>query len=70
MQVQNIYSGDSIRNFKEPLITDSLPFYGLPETEYKLDDYKRFTTMEEVLREYVTQINVGVRNGNPGFKNV
>ncbi|HEX6847933.1 MAG TPA: hypothetical protein VF144_13200 [Chitinophagaceae bacterium] len=64
MQVQNIYSGDSIRNFKEPLIIDSLPFYGLPETEYKLDDYKRFTTMEEVLREYVTQINVGVRNGN------
>ena len=64
MQVQNIYSGDSIRNFKEPFIADSLPFYGLPETEYKLDDYKRFTTMEEVLREYVAQINVGVRNGN------
>ena len=64
MQVQNIYSGDSIRNFKKPLITDSLPFYGRPEMEYKLDDYKRFTTMEEVLREYVTLINVGVRNGN------
>ena len=64
MQVQNIYSGDSVRNFKEPLITDSLPFYGLPETGYKLDDYKRFTTMEEVLREYVTQINIGTRNGN------
>jgi hypothetical protein len=64
MQVQNIYSGDSLRNFKEPLLVDSLPFYGLPETVYKLDDYKRFTTMEEVLREYVMFIDVRVRNGN------
>jgi hypothetical protein len=68
MQVQNIYSGDSVRNFKEPPLTDSLPFYGLPETAYRLDDYKRFTTMEEVLREYVTQVNVGVKNGNLAAK--
>ena len=64
MQVQNIYVGDSIRKFNEPLPADSLPFYNIPEFGYRLDDYKRFITMEEVLREYVTPINVGVKNGN------
>lgn len=68
MQVQNIYTGDSMRNFKSPLVTDTLPFYGLPEKTYKLDDYKRFTTMEEVLREYVLEIGVVLRNGKPALR--
>ena len=68
MQVQNIFTGDSLRNFKEPELKDTLPFYGLPEAVYKLDDYKRFTTMEEVLREYVLEIGVGVRKGQPIVK--
>jgi hypothetical protein len=68
MQVQNIYSGDKLKNFDTPVITDTLPFYGYPEFTYKLDEYKRFTTMEEVLREYVKEINVGVKNGKLRFK--
>jgi len=68
MQVQNLYTGDSLRKFAEPEITDSLPFYALPEKRYLLDNYKRFTTMEEVLREYVSEINVGVRNRKPILK--
>jgi hypothetical protein len=63
MQVQNIYSGNMLKNFGAPVIADTLPFFGYPEATYLLDDYKRFTTMEEVLREYVQEINVGVRNG-------
>jgi hypothetical protein len=68
MQVQNIYSADSIRKFKSTIPADTLPFYGMGETVYMLDDYKRFTTMEEVLREYVSGINVNVKNGKLGLK--
>jgi hypothetical protein len=68
MQAENIYLADSLRNFNEPYIADTLPFFGVGENAYKLDDYKRFTTMEEVLREYVAEIGVGLRNGNLIFK--
>ena len=68
MQVQNIYSGEKLKNIYAPVIPDTIPFYGNPEVTYKLDDYKRFTTMEEVLREYVKEINVGVKNGQLTFK--
>jgi len=57
MQVQNVYSGDSLQKFRAPLL-DTLRFYGHPDHTYLLDDYTRFTTMEEVLREYVREINV------------
>ncbi|HEX7905961.1 MAG TPA: hypothetical protein VF487_18945 [Chitinophagaceae bacterium] len=63
MQVQNIYRADSMRRFVAPDLPDTLPFFGKAEYVYKLDDYKRFTTMEEVLREYVFPINVVLRNG-------
>lgn len=62
MQSQNIYMPDSIRKFNAPNPADSLPFFGKAEFSYLLDDYKRFTTMEEVLREYVTRVNVVLRN--------
>jgi hypothetical protein len=68
MQVQNIYSGDSNRIFSEPIVRDTLPFYGLGETSYLLDQYKRFTTMEEVLREYVAGVNVTVKSGRRMIK--
>lgn len=68
MQVQNIYAGDSLKQFSDPFVRDTLPFFGLPRVSYKLDDYKRFTTMEEVLREYVLEIGVWVRNKQLLFK--
>lgn len=65
MQAQNIYKADSIHKFLKPYIIDTFPFYGVPLYTYKLDDYTRFRTMEEVLREYVREINVGVKgSGN------
>jgi hypothetical protein len=68
MQVQNIYTGDSLRNFYDPVLDDTLPFFGRPETSYNLDDYKRFTTMEEVLREYIREVGVGIRGTRLIFK--
>jgi hypothetical protein len=68
MQVQNIYSGSMLKSFGAPSIADTLPFFGYPEVSYKLDDYKRFTSMEEVLREYVREIGVSIKNGKLTLK--
>jgi hypothetical protein len=57
MQVRNIYTSDSLKKFTPPS-RDSFRFYGPPDHTYLLDDYVRFSTMEEVLREYVDPINV------------
>lgn len=43
---------------KKAVLTDSLPFFGLPDEKYFLDDFTRFPTMEEVLREYVKGVLV------------
>jgi hypothetical protein len=37
---------------------DTTAFYGKPDAEYFLDEYVRFTTMEEVLKEFVREIEV------------
>ncbi|MGE9314487.1 hypothetical protein ACLOAU_22720 [Niabella sp. CJ426] len=63
MQATHIYHKDQLRRFHAPAIADTLPFYGKAEFKYNLDDYKRFSTMEEVLREYVTPINVLAKGG-------
>ncbi|MDN3581476.1 hypothetical protein [Mucilaginibacter flavus] len=57
MQVQNVYAGTKIKRFYDPGV-DSTGFYGVPFKTYLLDNYTRFTTMEEVLREYVSQDNI------------
>jgi hypothetical protein len=54
-QVQNIYWGNKIKQFYEPQV-DSSGFYATPYKTYLLDNYTRFTTMEEVLREYVREV--------------
>ncbi len=68
MQVQNVYTADSMTKFSVPVIADSLPFFKHADRSYSLDDYKRFTTMEEVLREYIGEISVVVRNGKLHLK--
>ncbi|TPG71818.1 hypothetical protein [Hymenobacter nivis] len=37
---------------------DTVAFYGTPPAQYRLDDYTRFKTLEEVLREYVQGVYV------------
>ncbi len=52
---------------KLPLLSvvDSSSFYNEPDYQYHLDDYTRFIVMEEVMREYVTGVNV--RKNKKGF---
>jgi hypothetical protein len=62
LQVQNQYTGNRLNTFQVP-VYDTLPFFGKPDVSYLLDDYTRFTTMEEVLREYVSPVTLTSRNG-------
>lgn len=63
MQVQNIYTGSLMKKVITPVV-DTTTFYGRADARYMLDDYTRFTTMEEVLREYVLGVNVRRRGGH------
>ncbi|PWU01471.1 MAG: hypothetical protein C5B52_07345 [Bacteroidetes bacterium] len=56
-QVQNAYLSDQLRRFLNPPI-DSGSFFGSPDRTYQLDDYVRFTSMEDVLREYVPEVDL------------
>ncbi|HEX5024414.1 MAG TPA: hypothetical protein VFV68_04045 [Agriterribacter sp.] len=57
-QVQKKYAADQLKKFLLPTI-DTTSFYGKADESYLLDNYTRFTTMEEVLREYVLGVIVG-----------
>jgi hypothetical protein len=67
MQVQNIFAIKQLKQFYEPQL-DSTAFYGPADKAYKLDDYTRFSTMEEVLREYVGAIAVTKHQGKFNIK--
>ena len=64
LQVQNTYYGNAFRQSIRPDL-DSIAFYGQPDATYYLDDYTRFPTMEDVMREYVA--NVWVRKNREGY---
>lgn len=53
-QVQNAYLAEKTQQFFTDI--DTMPFYGQANKAYMLDDYVRFNTMEEVLREYVAEV--------------
>ncbi|KAA6440552.1 hypothetical protein FEM33_08170 [Dyadobacter flavalbus] len=57
MQTANAFQPTVFTQHK-PLSSDSLAFFGVPDEKYMLDDFTRFPTMEEVLREYVRGILV------------
>jgi hypothetical protein len=61
MEVANAYHGNDLQKLA-PMNIDTLPFYYKPYKTYLLDNYTRFTTMEEVLREYVLEVNVSKRD--------
>ncbi|MEO7960683.1 MAG: hypothetical protein ABIR19_03995 [Ginsengibacter sp.] len=63
MQVQNIYAGKKIRQ-TILAVKDTMPFYLHSNTKYALDNYTRFTTVEEILREYATMVNVRKKQGS------
>jgi hypothetical protein len=56
-QVQHIYAGKNLNQFTmQPLDTNT--FYVEPDEKYFLDNYTRFQTMEEVIREYIVSTSV------------
>ena len=61
-QVQKKYASEQWRKYLLPQM-DTSTFYGKADERYALDDYTRFTTMEEVLREYVLGVLVGRAGG-------
>ena len=64
LQVLNRYGAEKLKKFHLPAIADTTLFYYRPDYSYMLDDYTRFTTMEEVMREYVTLMLVQRRGGH------
>lgn len=68
MQSQNIYSGDKKNIIARKKYLDSIPFYGTPGKRYILDNYTRFPTMEEVMKEYVMEVMVRKRGKKYNFK--
>jgi hypothetical protein len=45
-------------------VYDTTSFYGRPDKTYILDDYTRFPTMEEVIREFVFEARARKSDGN------
>jgi len=63
-QAQNAYQAALRQHFIRPPQPDTSAFYGRPDRRYKLDDFTRFTTMEEVIREYVKEVRLNTRKGD------
>ncbi len=57
-QVENLYTDGQKQKFAPLLLKDTTPFYGRPDKTYWLDDYTRFISLEEVMREYVAEVRV------------
>ena len=64
-QVQYVFYSDSVHSSK--VKKDTVAFYGMPKKHYRLDDYTRFTTMEDVVREYVAALQARKRAGKLQF---
>ncbi|WP_315820031.1 hypothetical protein [Paraflavitalea speifideaquila] len=62
MQVQNAFYSDRLTQFAIPNI-DTTAFFGSSYPKYLMDDYVRFTTTEEILREYVPDVAVRKSDG-------
>jgi hypothetical protein len=58
MQADNSFLTDEKQHAYSYDAEDTSLFYGTPDKRYYLDDYTRFTTMEEVMREYVIEVRV------------
>jgi hypothetical protein len=63
-QVLNRYGGERLKHFILAPDADTDAFYHKPDYSYLLDDYTRFTTMEEVMREYVVLMQVRRQQGH------
>ena len=66
-QAENVYRS-ALKNRFQPAMEDTIPFYGQPDRQYHLDDYTRFTTMEEVIQEFVDNVHIRRQAGTAYFR--
>ena len=62
IQIQNYYTPQYATQFSANQ-QDTNAFYYTPDRTYYLDDYARFNTLEEVIREYVTPVTLVKEKG-------
>lgn len=67
-QAQNMFLKDSLQRMNLPTQTDTTAFYGRPDAKYFLDNYTRFNTMEEVMREYISGVAIRKQSGRFHFR--
>jgi hypothetical protein len=63
-QLQQVYSGEKMNAFLPPVITDTTAFFGLPDKNYFLDNYTRFSTIEEIFREFIPEVEIRKNKSN------
>lgn len=61
-QATALYYEEQLGKFNE-IRNDSVPFYYKEDAHYVLDDYTRFSKMEDVFREYIRPVGVSKRQG-------
>ncbi len=66
-QVENTYSIEKKRQYIKTS-QDTTSFYGKPDKQYNLDDFTRFQTMEEVMREFVEDVRLRKEGEKYNFK--
>ena len=68
IQAENSYQLKKKEQYILPALADTTAFYGRPDKQYYLDDYTRFTTMDEVMREYVAEVKLRQQSGKYNFR--
>lgn len=58
-QVQQYFHGRN--NPEDTVPAPDEPFYGKPDAFYLMSDYVRFSTVEEIFREYITLVGIQIR---------
>ncbi|MDP4253399.1 MAG: hypothetical protein Q8938_05300 [Bacteroidota bacterium] len=67
-QVENTYRIALKHRLAVAEAEDTTAFYGQPDLHYNLDDYTRFVTLEEVIREYVLDVHLKEQSGKYDFR--
>ncbi|HEV2480741.1 MAG TPA: hypothetical protein VGS79_13785 [Puia sp.] len=68
VQAENAYLATEKYQLVPAPVPDTMGFYGTPTRHYNLDDFVRFVTLDEVIREYVEDVRVRWKSGNSFFR--
>ena len=58
VQAQNTFVEPVLIDTSKNTFTDTSQFFGTPDKKFLLDDFTRFITMEEVIKEYILDIKI------------